>query len=139
MGSAASVRLYRNAGWIASIVLPSLRFSVLVQHWPKSRLSSMWTNQPPCSVLDPQSNVPSARSTGLFLIGPRIPCGRRRGFDQLLPWSSEVISMPHHFSGLWPTLWQSMRGPRGGCNEQHARQDDESHRQAPSIEDGTGG
>ena len=41
---------------------------------------------------------------GLFLIGPRMPSGSRRGADQVAPPSLDVINMPHHFSGVGPTL-----------------------------------
>ena len=46
----------------------------------------------------------SRAATGLFLIGPRMPSGSRRGFDHVRPPSVEVISMPHHSLGVGPTL-----------------------------------
>src|SRR5687768_12561392 len=46
--------------------------------------------------------APPARSscTGLFLIGPRMPAGRRLPPVQVRPSSSLDLTMPHHFDGL---------------------------------------
>ena len=71
---------------------------------PWSAVRSRWQRQNSASVLDGQSSAPSGSSTGLFLIGPRMPRGRRSGADQLRPPSCERISMPHQRRGLGPTL-----------------------------------
>jgi hypothetical protein len=55
-------------------------------------------------LFDGQSSAPSSSSIGLFLIGPRMPRGRRTGGDQLRPPSLERVSMPHQQRGLGPTL-----------------------------------
>ena len=54
--------------------------------------------------LDPATMVPSASCKGLFLMGPRMPSGRRRGVLHVRPSSADVITMPHHSRGLGPTL-----------------------------------
>ncbi|MNN24709.1 hypothetical protein D3C81_1381500 [compost metagenome] len=58
----------------------------------------------PASVLDGDTQVPSARMTGLFLIGPSTPSGKRRGADHVWPPSGEVITIPHQLKGSGPTL-----------------------------------
>ena len=47
---------------------------------------------------------PFSNWTGLFLMGPKMPSGRRSGSDQVFPPSAEVITIPHHSWGLGPTL-----------------------------------
>jgi hypothetical protein len=72
---------------------------------PASRERSKWTRQPSVpSVLDGDSHAPSLRTTGLFLIGPRTPSGRRRASLQVRPPSAELFTMPHHLLGDGPTL-----------------------------------
>ena len=44
-------------------------------------------------------SVPSASWTGLFLIGPRMPSGRRRASHHVCPPSRDVRTIPHHVSG----------------------------------------
>ena len=44
--------------------------------------------------------LPLASCTGLFLIGPTMPSGSRRGLDHVLPASSEVINMPHQVRAM---------------------------------------
>src|SRR5262245_34389160 len=65
---------------------------------------SMWTSQPSFSVLDPASSTPPGNSTGFARMGPRIPSGSLVAADQVRPSSPEVRTMPHHVSGLGPTL-----------------------------------
>src|SRR4051812_16380912 len=98
----------RMLGWIAPIVVPSLIGAVADQFLPPSLLHSKCTCHllgSACdSVLDPATMVPSASCTGLFLIGPRMPLGRRRALLQLRPSSALVRISPHHSSGDGPTL-----------------------------------
>ena len=54
---------------------------------------------------------PSGRAMGLFLIGPRMPSGSLRGFDQVRPSSSEVCSTPHHFDGARADLGEQEDRP----------------------------
>ena len=56
------------------------------------------------SVLVPARMSPFFSCTGLFLIGPRMPSGRRRAADQVVPPSVEVLNSPHQRCGLGPTL-----------------------------------
>src|SRR5579871_4634192 len=101
---------------MAANSLPSLSESVFVQVAPRSGVRSRWMRQPEFSVLDGQSSSPLASWIGLFLIGPRMPSDRRRGGDQVLPPSSEVVIMPHQPPGLGPTLWKRSNGPDFGWN-----------------------
>lgn len=86
------------------MVLPSLIASVFVHVLPRSIVRSKCTRHPSCSELVGHSNAPSASDTGLFLIGPKTPSGKRLGADHVLPASPEVISIPHHVLGLGPAL-----------------------------------
>src|SRR6476646_1028258 len=98
----------RMLGWIAPIVVPSLTGAVADQFFPPSLLHSKCTCHllgSACdSVLDGARMVPSASCTGLFLIGPRMPSGRRRPSLHVRPPSMLVRTIPHHASGLGPTL-----------------------------------
>src|SRR4029450_11668885 len=60
------------------------------------------------SVLLPAITVPSASRTGLFLMGPRMPSGRRRASLHVFPASCDVRIIPHHVCGLGPTLSESV-------------------------------
>src|SRR5215217_3725450 len=95
-------------GWIAPIVVPSLSGWVAVHVFPPSLLRSKCTCHrlgSECdSVLVGATMVPSASCTGLFLIGPRMPSGRRRASLQVRPPSPLVRSIPHHSSGDGPAL-----------------------------------
>src|SRR5262245_37449871 len=96
-------------GWIASIAGPSPAAGTDVVHVsPPSVVRSKWTRhllgRSVDSVLLPAMSVPSESRTGLFLIGPRIPSGRRRASLHVRPLSREVRTMPHHVCGLGPTL-----------------------------------
>ena len=91
----------RMLGWIEPRVRDARSDSFChAPPWVRSR----WQCQNSASVLDGQSSAPSGSSTGLFLIGPSMPRGRRAGSDQLRPPSCERISMPHQRRGLGPTL-----------------------------------
>src|SRR5215510_4864272 len=94
----------KTVGWITPNSLPSFIASVRFHVLPRSAVRSKCTRQALSSVLDGQRSSPSPSSTGLFLIGPAIPSGKRRGLLQVFPPSSEVISIPHHSLGLGPTL-----------------------------------
>src|SRR6185369_8020654 len=98
----------RMLGWIAPIVVPSLIDGVAVHVFPPSLLRSKWTCQrlgSECdSVLVGATMVPSASCTGLFLIGPRMPSGRRRASLHVRPPSLLARTSPHHSSGDGPTL-----------------------------------
>ncbi len=89
---------------MAPSALPSLSGGVVVQVVPWSELRSKCTRQPSCSVLLGQRRSPSVSCTGLFLIGPRMPSGKRRAAPQVRPLSCEVRSMPHQVPGEGPTL-----------------------------------
>src|SRR5262249_47584493 len=52
---------------------------------PKSAGRSKCPRQPLSSALEGQSNSPLLNSTGLFLIGPAMPSGSRRGLLQVFP------------------------------------------------------
>src|SRR5687768_1148082 len=97
-------------GWIASIGLPSAEAdgAAAVQMRPPSPVRSKCTRhvlgRSADSVLLGASRVPSASCTGLFLIGPRMPFGKRRASVQLRPPSPDVRSIPHQVCGLGPTL-----------------------------------
>ena len=56
------------------------------------------------SVLLGDRTVTSPRRTGLFLIGPSMPFGRRVAGLHVMPPSFDVRFMPHHVAGLGPTL-----------------------------------
>src|SRR6266498_1046469 len=84
----------KTVGWMAPNSCAELSGPVFVQVAPRSEVRSRWTRQPSCSVLEGQSNVPSRSAMGLFLIGPKMLSGRRRGAPQVLPPSAEVMSMP---------------------------------------------
>jgi hypothetical protein len=58
----------------------------------------------PTSRLDGASQLPSRVTNILFLIGPRMPSGRRVGGLQWRPPSVEVMTMPHQSRGLGPIL-----------------------------------
>src|SRR5687767_7489648 len=95
-------------GWIAAMVRPSLSGGVAVHVRPPSLLRSKWTCQRLGSVWDSvlvgATMVPSESCTGLFLIGPRMPSGRRRASLHVRPPSVLVRSIPHQASGDGPTL-----------------------------------
>src|SRR5687767_1060094 len=98
----------RMLGWIAAMVRPSLSGGVAVHVLPPSLLRSKCTRQrlgsSSVSVLVGETMVPSASCTGLFLIGPRMPSGRRRASLHVRPPSVLVRSIPHQASGDGPTL-----------------------------------
>ena len=100
----------RMLGWIASICVPSggAAGTTAVQVTPASVERSKCTRHAlgrvGVSVLLPATSVPSASRTGLFLIGPRMPSGRRRASLQVRPLSRDVRTMPHQVCGLGPTL-----------------------------------
>ncbi len=100
----------RMLGWMASMVSPGGDASggVAVQVAPPSVERSKCTRHrlraSGASVLLPATMVPSASSTGLSLMGPRMPSGSRRGAVQWTPPSSDVVTMPHHRVGIGPTL-----------------------------------
>src|SRR5688572_9504722 len=75
---------------------------------PRSLVRSKWICHPGCtpsrSVLEGHRIEPSGSATGLFLIGPRKPSGRRCGGDHVLPPSAEVVISPHQLRGSGPTL-----------------------------------
>src|SRR5688572_22781056 len=60
--------------------------------------------------------VPSASRTGLFLIGPRIPSGKRRASPHVRPSSFDVRIIPHHARGFGPTLKKSASSPLRSSN-----------------------
>src|SRR5438874_54348 len=95
-------------GWIASGESAASQVSIFFHVLPPSFDASKCTRQFGLSllfsVLDGQRMVPSANSTGLFLIGPRKPSGRRRASLQVLPSSVLVRNMPHQDLGSGPTL-----------------------------------
>ena len=99
-------------GWMIqksspSVVLPARR-SLRVQVRPRSGERSKWARQAggsgASSMLEPASRLPSARVIGLFLIGPRMPSGSRRGSLQVRPSAADSMTIPHHSGGLGPTL-----------------------------------
>src|SRR5690349_12934006 len=100
----------RMLGWMASIGVDSVDGSggVAVHVTPPSVERSKWTRhrlgRSADSVLLPATMVRSARRTGLFLIGPRMPSGNRRALLHVRPWSGDIRIMPHHVCGLGPTL-----------------------------------
>src|SRR6266536_1655609 len=97
-------------GWIALISLPSAetegRATVHVR--PASIVSSKCTRQAlgrsVDSVLLGLRMDPSERRTGLFLMGPSMPSGKRRASVHVRPLSREALTIPHHLWGLGPTL-----------------------------------
>src|SRR5258706_16252937 len=95
-------------GWIALIVRPSLSGGVALQVCSPSLLRSKCTCHfvgfSGVSTLVGQRMSPLASWTGLFLIGPRMPSGRRRAVLHVWPPSADVLISPHHFCGLGPTL-----------------------------------
>src|SRR5882762_8899142 len=97
-------------GWIAWISRPSADTggALTVHVRPASTLRSKWTRhvlgRSGDSVLLELTSVSSESRTGLFLIGPRMPSGRRRASDHVRAWSCEVRTMPHQRCGLGPTL-----------------------------------
>src|SRR5262245_41253890 len=97
-------------GWIASIAGPSLDAGgeVVVHVEPPSVERSKWTRhtlgRSVDSVLLGARSVPSARRTGLFLIGPRMPSGNRRASLHVRPLLRDDRAMPHQRCGLGPTL-----------------------------------
>src|SRR5688572_1597229 len=97
----------RTLGCIASIAAPPDGREI-VQVWPLSWLRSKWIRHvlgvSGVSVLLGAMIVPSAKRTGLFLMGPRIPSGSRLGVPQVRPESEDVRTMPHHARGFGPTL-----------------------------------
>src|ERR1043166_8372852 len=97
------------AGWMASSSGPlGGAGCTTVQVRPESALSSKCTRQrgteSALSVLLPLTMRPLGSRTGLFLMGPRIPSGRRVGAVQDRPPSCDAIHMPHQRAGLGPTL-----------------------------------
>src|SRR5438874_9988571 len=97
-------------GWMASIRVPSAAAGgyAFVHVTPLSALRSKCTRQAlgrsADSVLLGATSVPSESRTGLFLIGPSIPSGRRRASLHVRPLSPDVRTMPHQARGLGPTL-----------------------------------
>src|SRR5687768_15888396 len=95
-------------GCIAPIVTPSFSGGVAIQVLPPSVLRSKCTvhllGRSFVSLLVGERMVPSASCTGLFLIGPRMPSGRRRAALQVRPPSVLVRTSPHHVCGEGPTL-----------------------------------
>src|SRR6266852_1103131 len=100
----------RMLGWIAGISVPPAAAigSPAVHVWPASVVRSKWTRQvlgrSADSVLLGLTIAPSVRRTGLFLIGPRVPSGKRRTPVHVRPPSRDVRTMPHQLWGLVPTL-----------------------------------
>src|SRR2546427_12029972 len=100
----------RMLGWIAWILRAASNAggAMAVHVRPASALRSKWMRhvlgRSGDSVLLGLIIVPSESRTGLFLIGPRMPSGRRRASDHVRPWSREVRTMPHQRCGLGPTL-----------------------------------
>src|SRR5437868_3596075 len=96
----------RILGWMAWSSVPSADAGGAddVQVRPPSADRSKCTRHvlgvPADSVLLPASRVPSASRTGLFLIGPRMPSGRRRASLHVRPLSREVRAIPHQVWGL---------------------------------------
>src|SRR2546426_10358395 len=97
-------------GWIALIGLPSAEAdgNAAVHVRPASVVRSKCTRhvlgRSDDSVLLGATSVPSESCTGLFLMGPRTPSGKRRASAQVRPLSREVWTIPHQLSGLGPTL-----------------------------------
>src|SRR5688572_20614087 len=97
-------------GWIASIgaALAASAGRTIVQVFPSSELRSKCTRHllgfSGVSVLVGLISVPSRSRNGLFLIGPRMPSGRRCASLHVWPPSFDVRVMPHHVCGLGPTL-----------------------------------
>src|SRR5882672_6623088 len=97
-------------GWIALIGLPSADAdgNADVHVKPPSAVRSKCTRhvlgRSDDSVLLEATSVPSESCTGLFLMGPSIPSGKRRASVQVRPLSREVRTIPHQLSGLGPTL-----------------------------------
>ena len=89
--------------------------------FPPSRESSKCTSQPSVlpAVLDGESHPPSVSTTGLFLIGPRMPSGKRSGFVQVLPASEDDIVMPHaaaRFPGDSSIIVDAWHSGYGACS-----------------------
>src|SRR5260221_12672851 len=101
-------------GWIASIWFPSAERlgNEAVHVSPASVLRSKCTRQvlgvSGDSVLLGATIIPSRSRTGLFLMGPRMPSGKRRTPAHVRPRSRDVRTMPHHVWGLGPTFWHSI-------------------------------
>src|SRR4051812_24552939 len=96
----------RMLGWIA-LSDSSCSTNAVARHvLPPSVLRSKYTRQPSAllSMLLGERMSPLLSRTGLFLIGPRIPSGRRIASLHVAPLSSLVFTTPHHVLGLWPTL-----------------------------------
>src|SRR5260221_10418469 len=97
-------------GWIAS--KPAVSTGMMRQVLPLSSDFSRCTlHLYVVSVLEGARMVIAASWTGLFLIGPNIPSGRRTGADQVLPSSTEVDNIPHHCCTVGPTLYKSINLP----------------------------
>src|ERR1700730_1570428 len=99
----------RMLGWIAGTSFPpAATGSPAVHVRPASVLRSKWIRhvlgRSADSVLLGLTIDPSSRRTGLFLIGPRMPAGKRRAPGHVRPPSWEVRTMPHQVWGLVPTL-----------------------------------
>src|SRR5688500_9772978 len=96
-------------GWIAWTVLPSAgpgtatAAHVAPPSVDRSKCTRHALGRSVDSVLLPLTSVPSASRTGLFLTGPRMPLGRRRGSPHVRPPSRDVRTTPHHSRGLGPT------------------------------------
>src|SRR5436190_20873608 len=96
-------------GWIASIGLPSGEAdgTADVHVRPPSVVRSNSTRhalgRSDDSVLLPATRLPSESCTGLFLIGPRMPSGRRRASLHVRPPSRDVRPIPNQPQGLGPT------------------------------------
>src|SRR5262245_9157860 len=100
----------RMLGWMASIGSPAddAGGCTIVHVLPPSVDRSKWIRHAlgvsGDSVLDGLRIAPSSSRTGLFLIGPRIPSGSRRGSLHVRPPSRDVRAIPHHPLGRGPTL-----------------------------------
>src|SRR5207247_5597068 len=100
----------RMLGWMASIRLRSVATGgyAVVHVTPPSIVRSKCTCHALGSWLDSvllgATIVSSESRTGLFLMGPRKPSGRRRALVHVCPLSPEVRTLPHTPRGLGPAL-----------------------------------
>src|SRR6476660_9699929 len=99
----------RPPGNVSSVGWMQLSFSgsstAIQSHvLPSSVERSTCTFQPPSSVLEPATIVPSASCSGLSLTGPIKRSPSLRGGFQDSPPSADVVAMPHHCDGAGPTL-----------------------------------
>src|ERR1700722_3269092 len=87
-----------------STLLGSTTGPNFVQVFPLSEERSIHTVHEPCSTEEPLTIVPSLKMSGLSLMGPRIPSGRRSSGLHVRPSSSLDLRAPAHVSGLGPYL-----------------------------------